>query len=69
MEKSVFAVEGMMCSGCASNVENALTGLNGVMNAKADLKEKEVTVEYDETAVNPEKMAAAVKAAGYKLMA
>ena len=35
------------------NVENALKALNGVASAEANLDDANVTVEYDESKVNP----------------
>ena len=43
----VIGVEGMMCGHCTAAVEKACLGVPGVLAAKADLEEKQVTVRGD----------------------
>ena len=43
-QKQTLKVEGMMCIHCASHVEEALSKLDGVKSAKADLDKKTVLV-------------------------
>lgn len=64
MEKKTFAVNGMKCGHCVASVEGALKALPGVTMAKANLDEKNVTVEYDEAQVKPEALKEAVDGAG-----
>lgn len=64
MEKKTFEVSGMKCEHCKANVENALTALNGVVSAQADLEKHQVTVAYDETAVRPAAFKQAVDDSG-----
>lgn len=64
MEKKTFAVSGMKCEHCLTNVENALKGLAGVSSVTGDLTDKSVTVEYDESSVTPPEMKAAVENSG-----
>ncbi len=44
---AVLDVDGMMCSGCATKVDNALNSLKGVY-AKTDLSKKKTTVHMKE---------------------
>ena len=67
MEKT-YEVKGMSCIICKGNVEKALKQLNGVSSCKVNLLENEATVEYDESLINEETMAKAVKDAGYELV-
>lgn len=67
MEKT-YEVLGMSCVICKGNVEKALNKLDGVNSAIVNLLENEVTVNYDETVQNEEKLAEAVKNAGYTLI-
>jgi len=60
METKTFAVSGMKCEHCKTNVENALKGLGGVNGATVSLTDKNVTVEYDEAVVSPAQMKEAV---------
>ena len=43
MEKKM-TVEGMKCMHCKASVEKALTGIDGVQSAEADLESKTVTI-------------------------
>jgi copper chaperone CopZ len=58
-------VIGMSCGGCASNVEKALKGVNGVTSATVNLKAGKAQVEYDSEKTNEKDLAKAVKNAGY----
>ena len=64
MEKKVFTVNGMKCVHCKANVESAIRALSGVVSAEASLENKNVTVEYDASVVNPETIKTAVEASG-----
>lgn len=64
MKKNVFAVNGMKCVHCKVNVENALKTVTGVQAAEASLDDANVTVEYDENAVTPERLKEAVEDSG-----
>lgn len=64
MKKSVFAVNGMKCVHCKVNVEKALKAVTGVQAAEASLDDANVTVEYDENAVTPERLKEAVEDSG-----
>lgn len=56
MEKKIFSVSGMKCVNCKANVEKALKALPGVTSASVSLENANVTVEYDNIVVSPEKM-------------
>lgn len=65
---SVFHVEGMSCSHCVAAVTNAAKGLPGVVSVAVDLGKKEARVEYDDAAVTPEKIRAAIEDQGYDVV-
>ena len=65
-KKEVFAVEGMTCSGCERTVQKVVSNIEGVKESKADVGSASVTVEYDPSKVNAEKVKAAVERVGYK---
>jgi Cu+-exporting ATPase len=46
MSTAVYAVEGMMCGGCASTVKEAVEAVAGVQSAVVDLAGKQVTVVF-----------------------
>ncbi|MCX7016701.1 MAG: heavy metal translocating P-type ATPase, partial [Candidatus Sumerlaeota bacterium] len=62
-------VVGMTCANCAKAVERALRkNAGGVASASVNLATETATVEYDPTIATLEAMAAAVEAAGYRLV-
>ena len=64
MKSDIFAVSGMKCVHCKTNVENALKSLNGVKSAEANLEKANVNVEYDESVVTPAQLKEAVDNSG-----
>ena len=67
MEKT-YEVIGMTCVICKGNVEKALNKLEGVKQAKVNLLENEVLVDFDDARISEEDMAKAVGDAGYTLV-
>ncbi len=65
MTKTTLKIEGMSCMHCVGKVEKALTGIDGVKNAKVNLDEKQADIEYDESKVSLETLKTAVTDAGY----
>ena len=63
MAETRLSIAGMMCAGCVSSVEEALTGVAGVVKAHVNLGERTATVE-GEFAV--EDLQTAVKKAGFE---
>jgi len=64
--KSVFPVRGMTCVSCVARVEQALSGVPGVVSANVNLASEKATVEYLE-AVQLSDLKRAVADAGYEL--
>ena len=47
-ETATFKIEGMTCAmGCAKTIEEKLTEMDGVQNAKVDFETKTATVNFD----------------------
>ena len=46
--KKTIQINGMMCNHCTAHVEKALSALDGVLSAKADLEGKCATVELSQ---------------------
>jgi len=65
MKTTRLEVSGMTCNHCVSAVEKALRNQPGVRNASVDLGAGAAEVEYDESAVAPEQLVAAVSEEGY----
>lgn len=68
MKKEVFAVKGMSCAHCEARVNHALEALAGVEKCKASAKKECVTVKYEESAVTPDTIRAAIREAGYEVV-
>jgi len=69
LEKAVYAVEGMTCASCVARVEKALSEVEGVVNADVNLATERATITFNPEQTSYERMARAVDAAGYKLVA
>lgn len=68
MEKKTFAVLGMMCAGCAANVERRLNQTEGVLSASVNLPARTALIDYDETVTSPDQIKESLSAIGYDLV-
>ena len=59
----------MTCGNCARSVERKLTSTPGVSKATVDLVNQNATIDYDDGAVKPEALAAAVRLLGFEVPA
>lgn len=64
--KAKYLIEGMSCSGCERTVQNVISNIKGVANAKADLSSASVSVEYDPSVATLDAIREAVNRVGYK---
>jgi copper ion binding protein len=62
-------VRGMTCGGCVRTVEKKLSGTPGVAKVTVDLEGARATIEYDESKVQPQALADAVRQLGYEVPA
>ena len=62
----VLGVGGMTCNGCANNVKNALSSIEGVSTVDIDLEGAKATVNTNGSP-SQEALEAAVKGAGYSI--
>lgn len=65
MKKEQFNVTGMTCAACSARVEKAVGRLPGVDKIAVNLLKNSMVVEYDETALDNQKIIGAVTEAGY----
>lgn len=65
MKKEQFNVTGMTCAACSARVEKAVGKLAGVDKIAVNLLKNSMVVEYDETALDTQKIIGAVTDAGY----
>jgi len=64
LQTATFEVDGMTCAiGCAKTIQEDLTGLDGVQEAKVDFDTKLATVTFDKTVQNIEKLTKIVEEA------
>lgn len=64
--KEKFKVLGMTCAACQSHVDKAVRGLDGINEVNVNLLDNSMTVSYNETICNQNKICDAVNNAGYK---
>ena len=60
-----FQVTGMTCASCSAHVEKAVRRLSGLENVTVSLLTNSMTVDYNETVLQPEQIIRAVQEAGY----
>ena len=63
--KETFSVPDVHCEHCDRAITGALNSLEGVSGTTVDLEAKEVSVDYDETAVDRQKLIEAIEEEGY----
>ena len=56
MATTVLTVPDISCEHCVRSVTNALTPVDGVKQVSIDIPTKQVTVEFDQSQVNVDKM-------------
>ncbi len=61
-------VQGMTCSACDNNVENAVYQVPGVINAKADFHTGKAVVKFDKSKTSPKKIIKSIDATSYKVI-
>lgn len=65
LQTASFTVEGMTCAiGCAKTIQEELTALDGVQEAKVDFDKKLATVTFDKTVQTPESLTKVVQQTG-----
>lgn len=63
--KSKFSITGMSCSACSAAVERSVKKLDGIMSVGVNLLANSMSVEFDETKTDEQKIIGAVVGAGY----
>lgn len=58
----------MHCASCAANIERTLKKADGVVSASVNFGNESVALSYDDSKTSPPALAAAVEAAGYKML-
>jgi mercuric ion binding protein len=65
LSEAVFSVPGMDCPMCPITVRRALSGIDGVYEAEADLKTREAHAVFDPSRTNAAALIAAIGNAGF----
>ena len=65
MRKEVFDITGMACSACSARVEKGVSGMEGMQQVSVNLLKNSMTVSYDESMLNADKIIEKVEAIGY----
>ena len=63
--KQTFTITGMSCAACQMHVERAVRALPGVVQADVNLLQNRLVITYNQTALTPAQIIAAVEKAGY----
>ncbi|MDR8390496.1 mercuric transport protein MerTP [Aliifodinibius sp. S!AR15-10] len=58
-------IKGMTCTGCEATVENAASGVDGVLEAAASYDAGKATIKYDQSKTNQETIKAAINKTGF----
>jgi P-type Cu+ transporter len=66
VESVTLGVGGMTCASCVARVERAIQAVPGVIEATVNLGTESATVSYLPATVSPERIAQAIRAAGYE---
>ncbi|MCL5774515.1 MAG: mercuric transporter MerT family protein [Firmicutes bacterium] len=67
--ETAIHVEGMTCSGCEFNVENAVNKLKGIIQVRADYQHGKVYVKYEKEKVTLNDLKETIRKAGYRTLA
>ncbi|MGE3308837.1 MAG: heavy-metal-associated domain-containing protein [Limisphaerales bacterium] len=68
-QRITYAVEGLACGSCATQVSKALSKVKGVSDAKVCSESKQAVVDFDPNKVSAEKILATLDATGFKASA
>ncbi len=66
MAEIKFLVEGIVCTGCAMDMENVMLDMDGVEEASVDFQEGIFSIGYDPHAVDVNNIVKKVKNLGFK---
>lgn len=68
MQKIILKVEGMSCNHCVATIEKNVAAMIGVNEATANLSDKTVTIEFDETKVTEKAIRTTIENQGYDVL-
>ncbi len=65
MTKEKYSAPAIECEGCSNAIQRSLGKLKGIQKVEVDIKSKQVTVQFDESALDEKAILARLDAAGY----
>ncbi|TCP10167.1 heavy-metal-associated domain-containing protein [Uruburuella suis] len=65
MQTLTLHIDGMTCGGCVKSATNALLAVNGVIDAKVSLENKNAEIRFDSSKTDAAALLEAVEDAGY----
>lgn len=68
IESVSLPVAGMTCAACASRVQSALEGIEGVVSASVNMATERADVQYTSLQTGPHEIAEAIRSAGYDVI-
>ena len=68
-ERLVMPIQGMSCASCVAKVEDAIRGVDGVLQASVNLARERAVIEFAPGVATPEALRDAVRDAGYEPLA
>jgi len=66
--KESYPVIGMTCASCVKKIETILQKTEGISYAAANLASEKITVEFDDSMIDRQKIAKIMKGMGYELI-
>lgn len=68
MREITVKTTGMTCTSCERTINNALSKLDGIMEAKADYASETTRIKYDESKVDVGKIKETIEGVGYDFL-
>lgn len=66
IRKIAFQSEGIVCTGCVTDMETILLNTDGILGASVDFASGIISVEYDPDEIDEQEVFARVKKLGFK---
>ncbi|MGF1537384.1 MAG: heavy-metal-associated domain-containing protein [Elainellaceae cyanobacterium] len=68
MTTVIFKVGGMVCDGCATNVDRTIAGIPGILNCRVNYASEQAMVQYDPNQVGIPAIQSEVEDMGFTLL-
>ncbi|MBI4691055.1 MAG: heavy-metal-associated domain-containing protein, partial [Nitrospirae bacterium] len=68
VSRTNLKVEGITCTGCATDAETVLKNIEGILDAKVDYLTGGITIEYDPDEIEKDRILSVVKKMGFKVI-